>query len=67
MKDLINRDIKTGLGRFFNNPKEPGTYILGFEDAIDKKIAYLEQVFPATHKINNEYSPTIQVVGDIFD
>jgi len=41
----------TGKLTQFHNPKEPGAYILGFEEAIDKKIAYLEELFPATHPL----------------
>lgn len=39
-------DAETGRLTQFHNPKEPGAYILGFEDAIERKIAYLEEIFP---------------------
>lgn len=35
----------TGKLTQFHNPKEPAAYILGFEDSIDRKIAYLNEVF----------------------
>ncbi|ARJ38391.1 coproporphyrinogen III oxidase [Sporosarcina ureae] len=41
----------TGKLTQFHNPKEPGAYILGFEEAIDKKIAYLEKLFPSSETI----------------
>ena len=41
----------TGKLTQFHNPKEPGAYILGFEEAIDKKIAYLEELFPSSETI----------------
>ena len=41
----------TGKLTQFHNPKEPGAYILGFEEAIDKKIAYLEELFPSNQTV----------------
>ncbi|PIC69529.1 coproporphyrinogen III oxidase [Sporosarcina sp. P16b] len=41
----------TGKLTQFHNPKEPGAYIVGFEEAIDKKIAYLEELFPSSETI----------------
>lgn len=43
-------DPKTGKITQFYNPKDPAAYILSFEDAIDKKIAHLEAIFPNKEK-----------------
>ncbi|WP_301107341.1 coproporphyrinogen III oxidase [Sporosarcina sp.] len=45
-------DPETGKLTQFHNPKEPAAYILGFEESIDKKIAYLEELFPSVHSID---------------
>ncbi|MBY0222806.1 coproporphyrinogen III oxidase [Sporosarcina aquimarina] len=44
-------DPATGKLTQFHNPKEPAAYILGFEDAIDRKIAYLDGLFPSAESI----------------
>ncbi|ARD47665.1 coproporphyrinogen III oxidase [Sporosarcina sp. P33] len=42
----------TGKLTQFHNPKEPAAYIMGFEEAIDRKIAFLEEIFPAVQTSN---------------
>ncbi|PIC62997.1 coproporphyrinogen III oxidase [Sporosarcina sp. P13] len=44
-------DPATGKLTQFHNPKEPAAYILGFEESIDRKIAYLDEVFYSTDPI----------------
>ncbi|MDV6378382.1 coproporphyrinogen III oxidase [Sporosarcina sp. GW1-11] len=44
-------DPATGKLTQFHNPKEPAAYILGFEESIDRKIAYLDEVFHSTESI----------------
>lgn len=45
-------DPATGKLTQFHNPKEPAAYILGFEESIEKKIAYLDEVFHASKPIS---------------
>ncbi|WP_342506229.1 coproporphyrinogen III oxidase [Sporosarcina sp. FSL K6-2383] len=41
-------DPTTGKITQFYNPKDPAAYILTFEDAIEKKLEYLNAIFPET-------------------
>ncbi|MHA6260711.1 coproporphyrinogen III oxidase [Sporosarcina sp. CAU 1771] len=41
---------ETGKITQFYNPKDPAAYILTFEEAIEKKLAYLNEIFPPSVK-----------------
>ncbi len=41
-------DRETGRIKQFYNPKDPAAYIMSYEESIEKKIAHLDAVFPAT-------------------
>ena len=45
---FIDRD--TGRIKQFYNPKDPAAYILTYEESIEKKLAFLEGIFPETVK-----------------
>ncbi|MBO1911494.1 hypothetical protein J4G37_42740, partial [Microvirga sp. 3-52] len=45
---FINRD--TGHIKQFYNPKDPAAYILTYEESIEKKLAFLDGIFPETVK-----------------
>jgi len=42
---------ETGKITQFYNPKDPAAYILSYETSIEKKLAYLDSIFPEIHSI----------------
>lgn len=46
---FIDRD--TGKITQFYNPKDPAAYVLTYDEAIEKKLNYLDTIFPSTEKM----------------
>lgn len=45
-------DRETGKITQFYNPKDPAAYIMSYEESIEKKLAHLENIFPASTTIS---------------